>query len=99
MIENNQKITVCGEVKEITAGTTYEDLAKEFQSKFKFPILIAKQNSVFKELSAPVQPTGEVEFFDLLSGQGNRVYLNGLMYLTIYVIKELYGNDNKLILI
>ena len=95
MIENNQKITVCGEVKEITAGTTYEDLAKEFQSKFKFPILIAKQNSVFKELSAPVQPTGEVEFFDLLSGQGNRVYLNGLMYLTIYAIKELYGNATK----
>ncbi len=95
MIENNQKITVCGEVKEITAGTTYEDLAKEFQSKFKFPILVAKQNSVFKELSAPVQPTGEVEFFDLLSGQGNRVYLNGLMYLTIYAIKELYGNATK----
>lgn len=90
MIENI-KITVMGEEKEVSKNTTYLELSKMYQSRFKNPIIIAKQNNQYKELNEKVDEDGEIEFCDYNDREANRIYLNGLVYLTIYAFKDLYG--------
>ncbi|MBR4261897.1 MAG: nucleoside kinase [Bacilli bacterium] len=95
MIEKDLKVTVLGEEKQIAYGTPYIELVKEYQDQFKFPIIAVKHNGAFKELNDPIIDGGEVELHDLMTSAGNRIYLNGLTYVVIYAIKELYGKSTK----
>lgn len=95
MIDEGIKAIVFGEEKTFARGTTFEDIIKEYKDKFEIPIVVAKEKGIYKELSELVEGGSEIEFFDLMSGEGNRIYLNGLIYLLIYSIKELYGKKTK----
>ena len=95
MIEEAFKVKVFDDEINISSGTTYDDLRKKYQNKYKLPVVIAKQNGSYHELNDEIKSDGEIEFFDVLSSYGNRIYLNGLIYLTIYAIKELYGINKK----
>ena len=95
MIDESIKSTVFGEEKTFARGTTFEDVVKEYKDRFKFPIVVAKEKGIYKELSELVEGGSTIEFFDLMSGEGNRIYLNGLIYLLIYSIRELYGRKTK----
>ena len=95
MIEKDLKVTVLGEEKQIAYGTPYIELVKEYQDQFKFPVVAVKHNGAFKELNDPIVDGGEVELHDLMTSAGNRIYLNGLTYVVIYAIKELYGKSTK----
>lgn len=95
MIDEGIKAIVFGEEKTFARGTTFEDIIKEYKDKFEFPIVVAREKGIYKELSELVEGGSEIEFFDLMSGEGNRIYLNGLIYLLIYSIRELYGKKTK----
>ena len=36
------KLKIMGEEKEIPSGLTFADVAKDYQDKFKYPIILAK---------------------------------------------------------
>lgn len=95
MIDASLKVTIFGEEKKIMAGTTFEDIAKEYQSKFNYPIVVAKEKGIYKELSEVIEGNSEIEFIDFSDREGNRIYLNGLVYLLIYSVKELYGKNTR----
>lgn len=90
MIENI-RVTVMGEEKEVSKNTTYLELSRMYQNNFKNPIIIAKQNNNYKELNDKIDSQGNIEFYDYTEREANRVYLNGLVYLTIYAFKDLYN--------
>lgn len=90
MIENI-RVTVMGEEKEVSKNTTYLELSRMYQNNFKNPIIIAKQNNNYKELNDKIDVHGNIEFYDYTEREANRVYLNGLVYLTIYAFKDLYN--------
>ena len=75
MIDESIKAIVFGEEKTFARGTTFEDVIKEYKDRFKFPIVVAKEKGIYKELSELVEGGSEIEFFDLMSGEGNRIYL------------------------
>lgn len=89
MIENI-KVTVMGEEKEVSKNTTYLELSRMYQNNFKNPIIVAKQNGHYKELNDKIDVCANIEFCDYTDREANRVYLNGLVYLTIYAFKDLY---------
>lgn len=95
MIDKSLKVTIMGEETKVMAGTTFEDIAKEYQSKFNYPIVVAKEKGIYKELYEIVEGNSEIEFYDCSDCEGNRIYLNGLIYLLIYSVKELYGKSTK----
>ena len=95
MIEKDLKVTVLDEERKVAYGTPYIEVAKEFQDRFKFPIIAAKHNGAFKELNDQIMDGGVIEFHDLLTPQGNRIYMNGLTLVVIYAIKELFGKSTK----
>ncbi len=72
-------------------NTTLEEIAKEFQKDFKHPILAAKVNNALRELNYKVNKTSEIEFLDLNTRDGNKMHVNGLLFILSVAVKELYG--------
>ena len=71
--------------------TTLQEIAKEFQSNFSYPILLAKINNTIKELTSPIKKDATIEFLDLTDREGNRCHINCLTYIMLYAVKKLYG--------
>lgn len=81
---------------EVDFGTTLEVLAKNYQENFKYDIIIAKVDGIYKELTETVTKNCEIEFFDLMNRGANQIYLNGLVYLTVYAFKQIFGKKADL---
>ena len=82
---------------QLTKGITLEEISKEFQKDFKYPILLGKVNNRLKELNVKVNEDAEIEFLDLTSREGNRSYISGLTYILIYAVKKLYGEKKNIV--
>lgn len=96
MIENI-KIIVMNEEREIPKGMTLLELSREYQDKFQYPIIIAKVNDSYHELSDRIEKPVDITFFDLTSRIAHRIYVNGLIFLNIYAVKELWGDQADII--
>lgn len=90
------KVYINNEMIEVARGTTLGELAKNYQKDFKYTIILAKVNGIYKELIETINKECEIEFFDLTDRGCNRVFLNGLIYLTVYVASNIFPN-NKLV--
>ena len=93
---NKLTVTINGENLEIEYGTTLETISRNYQESFKYDIIIAKVDGIFKELTETVTKSCTIEFFDLMNRGANAIYLNGLVYLTIYTFKRLFGQKADL---
>ena len=87
------KVSVNGNIIEVTDGTSLEELSKLYQDDFKYDIILAKVDGIYEELNETIHKDCTVEFFDLTDKGANQVYLNGLIYLVIYATKRLFGRQ------
>lgn len=81
----------------LSKGMTLEEISKEFQKNFKYPILLASVNNRLRELTEVVTDDAEIKFYDLTSREGSRTHISGLTYMLLYTVKKLYGEDANLI--
>lgn len=93
---NKLIIKVNGNQVEVDYGISLETISKNYQSNFKYDIIIAKVDGIYKELTETITKNCEIEFFDLTNRGANAIYLNGLVYLTIYAFKQLFGKNTNL---
>ncbi len=93
MIENIT-VKINNEEIEVSKGTSLLELSKPYAKDFTYPILIAKVDGVYKELSETVQKNSVISFYDLKTRSSNRIYLNGLIFLTICAGKETFGKSS-----
>ncbi len=91
------KLKIMGEEKEIPSGLTFADVAKDYQDKFKYPIILAKVKNKYRELSDYIVDNDDIEFVDLKDRMGNLVYVNSLVYLASYAVTEAFGRNAKII--
>lgn len=82
---------------EYSRGITLEEISKDFESKYKYPILLAKVNNRIKELNEIVDDDSTIEFLDLTTREGNRTHISGLTYLLVYAVRKLYGQSANII--
>ena len=93
MIENIN-VTIDNKNIEVSKGTTLLEISKLFQSEYKLPIILAKVDGQYRELSFVLLRNCTVELLTLRDRQANRAYVNGLIYLLIYAYKKvLKGNE------
>ena len=97
MIENLQtiKLNIDGRPAEIETGACLSDIAKDYTSDFKYPILLAKVGNEYHELHDKIYDNKDIQFIDLKEPRGNLVYVNGLIMLLSYTASELFGDDAK----
>ena len=90
-------VIVNGKTYKYSKGITLLEIANELEKDRKHPILLAKINNRFKELSTTVTEDSEIEFIDLTTREGNRCHVNGLIYMLVYAVKKLYGVKEDII--
>ena len=91
------KVKIDGKEYEYFKGITLAEVSKPFADTKKYPIILAKVNKKLKELDYKLNSNCVVEFLDLTSSEGNRVHINGLTYIIIYAVKQLYGRNADII--
>ncbi len=91
------KVTIFDEEKEINKGTTLLELSKDYTDKFKYSIILAKVDGIYKELNETILKPVKIEFCDLTERGANRIYLNGLVFLVSYASKMAFGNSTNIV--
>ncbi len=91
----NIKVKVQDKTLEIGKNTTFLELSKSYEKDFAYPIVIASFNGVYQELNQPIKKEGVISFYDLKDRTANRIYLNGLIFLTLCAGKELFGPSSN----
>lgn len=79
-----------GSTKTIEKGTKLIDLANEFQKDHQTPIILARVNNIFKELKHKLNENGsKVEFLDLHTKDGMRVYQRTATFIMVVAAKNI----------
>ncbi|MBO5138074.1 MAG: nucleoside kinase [Bacilli bacterium] len=92
----NIKVKINNKYINVPKTMTLQELSKEFSKYYKFPIILAKVDGHIQELSHKLKNDTEIEFLDLTSREGNRSHVNGLIFLLLTAVKELYGTKYDL---
>ena len=87
------KVTINNKEEKITRGINLLQLSKEYQKDYKFPIILASVNNVYRELSYVINDPCGIVFYDLSSRIGNRAHIAGLTFLLVVSVKEIFGMD------
>lgn len=93
---NKITITVGTDNIQVDRGTTLQQLSTSYQQNFKYEIILAKVDGIYKELTDTLHKDCRVEFLDLTERGANRIFLNGLIFLTVYAAKQLFGSNMEL---
>ena len=97
MLIENIKVNVSGMEIEVAKDTTLLEISKMFNNEGLHKIILAKVNNRYKELGDVAYEGDNIEFCDLTERTANRVYLNGLIFLTKYAFNEVFGKKNQII--
>ncbi len=81
MSEYEIYIKNCDEKITVPKGTTYLELAKKYQPSFQSAIVAVRCGTKLFELFKEVKGCGELEFVDLSSQDGIRIYERGVIFL------------------
>lgn len=77
----------------VKKGMTFHDLALLYESHYKTPIVAGKYQNSLLELCRSISSETEVEFVDLRSIDGIRIYTRGVLFILFMAIRELFGNE------
>ena len=92
------KLNVMGREMQIEEGTTFGDLAKEFQGEFPSAILLAKQGNAIKELDYEIKDAGDITFLDVTTEEGMRVYHRGVSFLLVKAARDILGEQAHVVI-
>lgn len=84
------KLTKTGDTVEYPKGIMIETIAKEYQNFFSSKIVASIFNNDIRELSKTLEKDGELDFIDLTTEDGVRIYQRGLMFIAYVASKEIF---------
>ncbi len=76
--------------RQYAEGTPLLEISSEFDKDFQSPIVVAMINGKLKDLSYPIKKDSDIEFFDLSSELGNKVYQRSLIFLLFVATQEVF---------
>lgn len=82
----SEKITV-------SEGTTLEALGNRYQEKYSDGIILAMVDGKLKELSKPVEKSGELSFVTVLDRDGKKTYRRSVTLLLQRAVQQVYGSE------
>jgi len=93
---DNIKVTIEGNKMEVTKGTSLSELSRIYQENYSYPIILAKVDGEYHELSFVVDEACDIEFVTIMNKEANRAYVSGLTYLVMYAAKKVL-KDHRLV--
>ncbi len=89
-------ITICGENKEYAVGTTFEQIAQEYQWQFNNTIALVTENGKIRELHKQVSKDAEVKFITLSDTIGHKTYERSAIMLFVKAVHDIMGKDVRI---
>ena len=93
-MEQKFKVTIGGEVREYDKGTTFEEIACEYQKDYGEQIALAVRNGKIRELFKKVDRDCTLEFLTLSDDAGHTSYIRSATMILMKAITEVVGQDN-----
>ncbi len=87
-----------GYITDIKPGTTLYEISERVKDDFKYPIVGARKDSDITGLNTVVNESGMVEFYDISTKIGNRIYSRSLEYVTTLAAKRVLGSDTDVMI-
>lgn len=97
---NNHEINITfpnGEIETYPKGIQLEYIVKEKQPNYKHTIVAAKISNKIKELRKKITEDCNIEFIDLSTLDGMRIYQRSLSFLLFYAVRQIIYNGNVMI--
>lgn len=92
-MEQMVKIEVEGEIREYPLGTTYREIAEDFQNRFEDDILLALFNHKLRELHKRPKKDGKITFITAKQETGKKTYRRCVSLLLQKAVDSLYGKE------
>ncbi len=83
-------VQINGASREYGAGTTLLDISREVAHLYPSPIVAASIDNDVKDLQTAVRDGGSINFFDLTSEEGTRVYRRSLAFVLVVAARDLF---------
>lgn len=89
-------ITIGGENKEYTIGTTFEEIAEEYQKQYNNTIALVTENGKIRELHKKVTKDAEIKFITLSDSIGHKTYERSAIMLFVKAVHDIMGKDIRI---
>ena len=86
------KVSVDGVVKEIGGNVCFGELLSDEYKKREVPIVLAKQNNKYYELSSLVKEEGDISFVDITEKAGMDTYKRTAQFIFIKAVLDLFSD-------
>ncbi len=87
------KVTIGSEIKEYAVGTTYEDIALEYQAEYEDGIALVLADGKIRELSKEVEKDCEVQFLTLRDSAGHKTYVRTATLILMKAARDVLDFD------
>lgn len=98
--EENKTIKITfpnGDSMEVPKGTLLSEVSREYQKAFRTTIVAAKVDNDLRELTFKLDEDCNVEFVDLTSDDGMRIYIRSLCFVLIMAVEKLFPDRKVMI--
>lgn len=85
------RLEIFGEQKEYSEGTTYAEIAWEYQQKYEYPILLVSLNGRLRELFKSVEQDGKLKFITALDAAGHSTLVRGMIFVMMRAMYKVSG--------
>lgn len=93
-MEQKFKVTIGKEVKEYDKGTTFEEIAQEYQKEYSEQIALVVRNGKIRELFKKVDRDCTLEFLTLSDDAGHKSYIRSATMILMKAATDVIGQDN-----
>ena len=87
-------VTINGEKRTYEVGTTYEEIAKDYQEKYDDTIALVVVNGKIQELMKKAEKDCELEFITLKDSVGHKTYVRTAIMLMIKALYDVEPREN-----
>lgn len=96
MEQKYAEVQIGGELKKYPCGTTYQEIAREYQKDSKYPIVLAKADGRLRELNKEVEAGCRLKFLTTAEKAGHNTYVRSLMLLMLKAMYHVVGDNRKI---
>lgn len=90
------EVQIDGILKKYPYGTTYQEIAEEYQKDRRYPIVLAKADGRLRELNKELESGCTLEFLTTAEKAGHNTYVRSLMLLMLKAMYHVVGDNHRI---
>ena len=93
MEEKMVSVKILGKVKQYPKGTTFAEIAKEYEGATRYPIVLVLEKGKLRELHKKPKENSTIEFITTADGIGHKSYKRSVCLLLLKAVYHVAGPE------